>query len=347
MHTNKSKTLLALLIATALSACSGSGGGSGLSAAGTGSNGLNSGSTSTTPNNTGNNGGSTPNNTGNNGGSTTDNTGTNTNTTTGYSPVLDAAAIKDAYTKIADKNKAIVTDPTTSSTESLTVSITKGTQTDIHLTKSDINLNKYLPHNELTDLTMQTKHTLTYNVSQLDQKQYRYEKTENVRAYNQNYSTVVGFDTTGIKTEMIGYDTDKSEKKPYSDKLMDSYAVTGVSIEQAALPATGSYTYTGKAFTATDNDGVLNYTINFDKKSGSGSITGIDKTGEITLKEGRIGTYTHGTKTSTAGIGETQATTANGTAGTYTLGIFGANAEEVAGTVNFKGLEHVGFGGKR
>ncbi|MDK4564230.1 factor H binding family protein [Kingella kingae] len=336
MHTNKSKTLLALLIATALSACSGSGGGSGLSAAGTGSNGLNSGSTSTTPNNTGNNGGST-----------TDNTGTNTNTTTGYSPVLDAAAIKDAYTKIADKNKAIVTDPTTSSTESLTVSITKGTQTDIHLTKSDINLNKYLPHNELTDLTMQTKHTLTYNVSQLDQKQYRYEKTENVRAYNQNYSTVVGFDTTGIETEMIGYDTDKSEKKPYSDKLMDSYAVTGVSIEQAALPATGSYTYTGKAFTATDNDGVLNYTINFDKKSGSGSITGIDKTGEITLKEGRIGTYTHGTKTSTAGIGETQATTANGTAGTYTLGIFGANAEEVAGTVNFKGLEHVGFGGKR
>lgn len=336
MYTNKSKTLLALLIATALSACSGSGVGSGLSAAGTGSNGLNSGSTSTTPNNTGNNGGST-----------TDNTGTNTNTTTGYSPVLDAAAIKDAYTKIADKNKAIVTDPTTSSTESLTVSITKGTQTDIHLTKSDINLNKYLPHNELTDLTMQTKHTLTYNVSQLDQKQYRYEKTENVRAYNQNYSTVVGFDTTGIETEMIGYDTDKSEKKPYSDKLMDSYAVTGVSIEQAALPATGSYTYTGKAFTATDNDGVLNYTINFDKKSGSGSITGIDKTGEITLKEGRIGTYTHGTKTSTAGIGETQATTANGTAGTYTLGIFGANAEEVAGTVNFKGLEHVGFGGKR
>ncbi|MDK4527704.1 factor H binding family protein [Kingella kingae] len=336
MYTNKSKTLLALLIATALSACSGSGGGSGLSAAGTGSNGLNSGSTSTTPNNTGNNGGST-----------TNNTGTNTNTTTGYSPVLDAAAIKDAYTKIADKNKAIVTDPTTSSTESLTVSITKGTQTDIHLTKSDINLNKYLPHNELTDLTMQTKHTLTYNVSQLDQKQYRYKKTENVRAYNQNYSTVVGFDTTGIETEMIGYDTDKSEKKPYSDKLMDSYAVTGVSIEQAALPATGSYTYTGKAFTATDNDGVLNYTINFDKKSGSGSITGIDKTGEITLKEGRIGTYTHGTKTSTAGIGETQATTANGTAGTYTLGIFGANAEEVAGTVNFKGLEHVGFGGKR
>lgn len=336
MYTNKSKTLLALLIATALSACSGSGGGSGLSAAGTGSNGLNSGSTSTTPNNTGNNGGST-----------TNNTGTNTNTTTGYSPVLDAAAIKDAYTKIADKNKAIVTDPTTSSTESLTVSITKGTQTDIHLTKSDINLNKYLPHNELTDLTMQTKHTLTYNVSQLDQKQYRYKKTENVRAYNQNYSTVVGFDTTGIETEMIGYDTDKSEKKPYSDKLMDSYAVTGVSIEQAALPATGSYTYTGKAFTATDNDGVLNYTINFDKKSGSGSITGIDKTGEITLKEGRIGTYTHGTKTSTVGIGETQATTANGTAGTYTLGIFGANAEEVAGTVNFKGLEHVGFGGKR
>ena len=341
MYTNKSKTLLALLIATALSACSGSGGGSGLSAAGTGSNGLNSGSTSTTPNNTGNNSGST-----------TDNTGTNTNTTTRYSPVLDAAAIKDAYTQIANANEAIVTD-STSSVESLTVSITKGTQTDRHLTVSDINLNKYLPNNELTDLTMQTQHTLTYNVSQPDQKQYRYETTENVRAYNQNYSTVVGFDTTNIKNTMSGYNTtqnpnkDKSEDTPFSDKIMNSYAITGVSIEQAALPATGSYTYTGKAFTATDNDGVLNYTINFDSKSGSGSITGIDKTGTITLGEGRIGTYNHGTKTSTAGIGETFATTSNGTAGTYTLGIFGANAEEVAGTANFKGLEHVGFGGKR
>lgn len=54
----------------------------------------------------------------------------------------------------------------------------------------------------------------------------------------------------------------------------------------------GKATYQGKAF-ANFGKGVetgeLTYAIDFDSKKGSGSITGINSTGKITLKEGNIG----------------------------------------------------------
>ncbi|MDK4679212.1 factor H binding protein domain-containing protein [Kingella negevensis] len=342
VNMSKNIVLLAMAMATALSACGSSGGGSALSA------------TNTTSSNLGVK-------TNNNNSSKTETTNENTTNTTKvtFSPVLDVAAIKTSMKEAADAaaKAELYRVPKTivSSAESLTIDLidTKN-QTKTYLTDSNIELKDYLPKNEVTDVTMKIKHTLTYNGYDKEDKEvqdsYRRDLTQTVRAYNQDYSTVIGYDTTNDDFATFNSSKDASVKKvnktSYSDKLMDTYDVVGSSIKTAALPTSGSYTYSGKAFTATDKDGVLSYTVDFDKKSGKGSITGIDTTGTITLEEGKIGSYTHKTTTS-SGIGETQATTAKGIVGTYTVGFFGPNAEEVAGTANFKGLEHVGFGGKR
>ena len=120
----------------------------------------------------------------------------------------------------------------------------------------------------------------------------------------------------------------------------------------------GKATYQGKAF-ANFGKGVetgeLTYAIDFDSKKGSGSITGIDSTGKITLKEGSIGSASPFNPLSTAGRVKgisSSAETEKMKAYYYYVSIFGPKAEEVAGYVtgsrnSKEGEWHVGFGGEK
>lgn len=105
-------------------------------------------------------------------------------------------------------------------------------------------------------------------------------------------------------------------------------------------------TYEGQAFTGSDNQsGKLRYTIDFENKTGSGSITNLK--GEklqdgihlekSSLQKDRLGH--HGIQGKTRVGAEAQER------GSYSLGIFGSNAEEIAGIATVD-TTTVGFAGK-
>ena len=136
-----------------------------------------------------------------------------------------------------------------------------------------------------------------------------------VKIYQQPYSVVIGHDFATF------------EIKDY----------VGLNTAVAAIPATGTATYTGQAFSQNDT-GTLAYTVDFDARTGNGHITGmVATTGTITLDSGTI---------SGNGINSTAASTLAGS-GTYELKFFGPQAEEIAGKVQGPGVGDVGFGGKR
>lgn len=123
------------------------------------------------------------------------------------------------------------------------------------------------------------------------------------------------------------------------------------------------FNYKGEAFNQNStnaNKGKLEYAINFNTLTGHGKITGLD-TGTINLNNADMGTVTHTnpdegissngaavvSQTSMLGI-QGVANFADGRAdGKYTLGIFGNEAEEVAGFVTEDNVNTVGFGGTR
>lgn len=114
------------------------------------------------------------------------------------------------------------------------------------------------------------------------------------------------------------------------------------------LPTAGTYKYEGVAFSQ-DERGKLAYSVNFDDRTGSGSITGITEAGNITLDKGSITarsfTNVDNTTITGSGIASTASSEKLGS-GTYQLGFFGPNAEEIAGAVeNNYGV--VGFGGAK
>ena len=125
------------------------------------------------------------------------------------------------------------------------------------------------------------------------------------------------------------------------------------------LPSAGSFNYKGVAFTEKEQ-GNLNYTINFDTKKGAGSISGINQTGNITLHESDIvkvqggeafknnSAFIYGGKKDVYGVLNGAATAEKQGKASYELGIFGPNADEVAGAVFQEHDEGtVGFGGKK
>ena len=155
------------------------------------------------------------------------------------------------------------------------------------------------------------------------------------KTYNQDYSVVVGKGKT-VKTNSWGQD-------PEIESTFAIEKVAGYATPDKAVPTTGSAEYQGKAFSK-EGSGDLNYTVNFDKRTGSGSITDIAETGRIDLAEGKLGKVSVGDKTVT-GI-SAAASAKNGSKGTYRLGLFGKAAEEIAGSAKLPESE-IGFGGKR
>ena len=124
-------------------------------------------------------------------------------------------------------------------------------------------------------------------------------------------------------------------------------AVNTSTVDGATLVA-GTYQYEGVAFSQ-DERGKLAYSVNFDDRTGSGSITGITEAGNITLDKGSITarsfTNVDNTTITGSGIASTASSEKLGS-GTYQLGFFGPNAEEIAGAVeNNYGV--VGFGGAK
>ena len=155
------------------------------------------------------------------------------------------------------------------------------------------------------------------------------------KAYNQDYSVVVG---NGTVTK-----TNDRYNGTQTDTTFAVSKVAGFATPDKAVPTTGSAEYQGKAFSK-EGSGDLNYTVNFDKRTGSGRIIDIAETGRIDLAEGKLGKVGIGGKTVT-GV-SAAASAENGSKGTYRLGLFGKAAEEIAGSAKLPESE-IGFGGKR
>lgn len=118
------------------------------------------------------------------------------------------------------------------------------------------------------------------------------------------------------------------------------------------------FSYKGQAFNQ-DSSGDLEYHINFNTLAGHGVITKLSG-GTINLNEADIQSIDHKNPDETVKFSEgtsnqTQLLGIKGVAhfadnrpkGTYTLGIFGDYAEEVAGFVTEDNINTVGFGGKK
>ena len=156
--------------------------------------------------------------------------------------------------------------------------------------------------------------------------------------YQQPYSIVAGVEVKGGTVTAPGF----RETLTAEDVSFDT--VRGHATQ--TLPTSGKFNYVGEALSQ-EQTGRLDYTVDFAAKTGSGSISNI--AGGITLNEGRIGAMSHTNPDNTLISGHGISSTArsnSGLSGTYKLGFFGPNADEVAGVVT-SGHGDVAFGGKK
>ena len=138
--------------------------------------------------------------------------------------------------------------------------------------------------------------------------------------YNQPYSIIFA-------------DTESGVRNSSSINELSNVLIAGLKTKLEAIPTKGTANYSGKAFDA-ENKGTLDYNVNFENKTGSGTITGLGN--NITLERGSI-----------SGTGISSTATQGYKSGSYSLDFFGKNAEEIAGKVIFNGNYTVGFGGQR
>ncbi|MGP5316196.1 Slam-dependent surface lipoprotein, partial [Psychrobacter faecalis] len=147
--------------------------------------------------------------------------------------------------------------------------------------------------------------------------------------YNQPYSVVIGEYT--------------SKQDGYRFSESSNISVQGLKTEELAIPTLGKATYSGKAFTRDGNylqtgglgyQGTLSYDVNFENRTGAGSITGLGDT--VELQQGTI-----------SGTGISAIAQQGYKNGNYLLDFYGKKAEEIAGKVIFDGKDTIGFGGTR
>ena len=153
--------------------------------------------------------------------------------------------------------------------------------------------------------------------------------------YRQNYSLIAGITPTGLtlngESEKLDADDDDT------NILIKGYTTQN-------LPTAGKFAYSGIASDG-DKKGKLAYSVDFDSRKGSGKITGLDS--DIHLNEAEIKKMSYTNK-------ETDGTTIKGhgiegssNRGSYRLGFFGPNAEEIVGTVDDRQNGEIGFAGSR
>ncbi|MDO1510959.1 MULTISPECIES: factor H binding protein domain-containing protein [unclassified Neisseria] len=160
-----------------------------------------------------------------------------------------------------------------------------------------------------------------------------------IRAYRQNHSIIAGY---------LG------QPSMTTPQLLTIGLIKGDFTE--TLPTQGTYTYQGTAFSGTET-GKLDYSVNFDKRTGSGKVSGFKEISDIALKEGNIGNLMIDNKLDGSGlqkvrgiVGKTEySVVENGNRvkreEDYRLVFFGPNAEEIGGKV-FHSAGEIGIAGK-
>ncbi|QSZ39772.1 hypothetical protein CYK57_01954 [Actinobacillus pleuropneumoniae] len=97
------------------------------------------------------------------------------------------------------------------------------------------------------------------------------------------------------------------------------------------FPTEGKATYTGVAFDS-HSQGTLTYNVDFAKKTGQGSIEGLEHIGRLTLDQGEIyKSASSGGMRARGRISADEWKNVRDTSGDYQLGFYGKNAEEIAG----------------
>ena len=154
------------------------------------------------------------------------------------------------------------------------------------------------------------------------------------KIYGQPYSVVVGNGTQTTTSD--NYNGTQTTSNFAINK------VAGLATLDQNVPTTGKAVYTGGAFSAVSDNGKLNYLVDFDKRKGSGDIQGLTEFGAVKLQEGDLTKVNLNGKSVTGVIGNAQAIAS----GSYMLGLFGPQADEVAGKATIAQKE-IGFGGTR
>ena len=171
-------------------------------------------------------------------------------------------------------------------------------------------------------------------IARAEGKNYTIIQSGKAHIYRQNYSLIAGINPT--KATLRGPDINKSEN------LDDTYILIKGQTTQT-LPTSGKFDYSGIASDGASK-GKLAYSVDFDSRKGSGKITGVGS--DINLHEASIreGSYTN----------EIDNTVINGhgiegssNRGSYRLGFFGPDAEEIVGTVDDRNNGEIGFAGSR
>lgn len=188
----------------------------------------------------------------------------------------------------------------------------------------------------------------TYASQFTDSDNQKTQSKGTMKVYNQPFSFVFG--------DYMKQFADYGESTLYS---VDVPYVEYGGIAADKLPTNVGVTYRGAAFNKNEK-GALEYTIKYaanNSGTGSGKITGITSTGDITLKEAKIEGYIRdfnnpvtGTKDEVKAFGVVQgdAQFASGGNSKYDLGIYGPNATEIAGQVTTGNYgESIGFAGEK
>ena len=159
--------------------------------------------------------------------------------------------------------------------------------------------------------------------------------------YKRAYSAVVG----ATVQDRYNPNTGAHASSPHHNFSIRS--IQGDLTPESRLPTSGSIRYQGHVFSGLDDRGPnghlnsrLDYTVDFGNRTGSGSITGLSRFGNIELAPGRL-------DRSRSAL-EGDAISQQRGRGHYELNIFGPNADEIAGkATGFTGDHQVGFSGSK
>lgn len=181
------------------------------------------------------------------------------------------------------------------------------------------------------------------------------------RVYNQPNSIVYG-NAYYYLTDSTGKNVIVDESH-WSGRKFAIEQIRGTATEKNQIPAKGKATYYGQAFSS-QNESNFKYTINFETKSGSGVIDRLDDfNSSITLREAPLDTagkikIKEKEVFGIQGVAGYDSSSYDWYDGTYYLGLFGKNADEVAGYATFSRTNNtyevpgssrteIGFAGKK
>ncbi|WP_240318025.1 factor H binding protein domain-containing protein [Neisseria lactamica] len=167
-------------------------------------------------------------------------------------------------------------------------------------------------------------------------KTFKLTRNGESHIYRQNYSLIAGVKPTSYSMQGDDLGNGLNTPNPINDE--NYLTIKGTPTE--VLPTAGKATYSGAAFDG-KKQGVLNYSVDFNEKTGEGNITGLSE--KVILNKGSITHIDHNNEIDGSRL-EGHGIKGSSNKGDYALGFFGANAEEIVGTVNDG---EIGFAGSR